>query len=72
MLMKDYFAEVCTCSAHLFRRDPMHIVLFVKIMEACEANSLISLVGEMLRSSRIYSSSEDIGRIEDDGIRYSG
>ena len=39
MLMRDYFAPVCTYPAHLFRRRyRMRRELFVRIVEACEAN----------------------------------
>jgi len=39
MLMKDYFAEVPTYPAHLFRRRyRMRRSLFVRIVEACEQN----------------------------------
>jgi hypothetical protein len=38
-LMQDYFVQVPTYPAHLFhRRYQMHRSLFVKIVEACEAN----------------------------------
>jgi hypothetical protein len=40
LLMQDYFAQVPTYPAHLFRRRyRMRRILFVKIVEACEANS---------------------------------
>ena len=39
LLMRDYFAEIPTYPAHIFRRRyRMRRSLFVKIVEACEAN----------------------------------